>query len=479
VSRMGGALILLVGLVAGAAGGFWYARSFGLKPIVASMEQPARAPASTVSGRKILYYRDSSGAPFWSALPKTDAGGRDYLPVYEDEEPSFDPAAAKKNTPAAAGPRRVLYYRNPMGLPDTSPVPKKDWMGMDYIAVHEGEDQNEGNTVRVSLDKIQRIGVRTEKADERVVVRPIRAVGTVKHDEARETVVTMRSEGFIEDLFVSKTGQHVRTGEPLFRVYSPQIQQAQIDLMVAMRSLARGVTGVDADRQLEGAMQRLRNLAVPESRIREVRETGTNPRTLDWPSPAAGDVIEKRVVNGQRVMPGDALYRIADHSRVWIIADVAEADLSAIKVGTRATVTVRAYAAQPVEGEVTLIYPELKAETRTARVRIELPNPDGRLKIDMYADVLFRAGPDDKPVLAVPESALIDSGTRQVVLIARGEGRFEPRPVKPGRRVDGYVEILDGITKGEEVVTAATFLIDAESNLKAALQGFTQPEAPK
>ena len=160
-------------------------------------------------------------------------------------------------------------------------------------------------------------------------------------------------------------------------------------------------------------------------------------------------------------------------------SDVAESDLPTIKIGTRATVTVRAYPAQPIEGEVTFIYPELRMETRTARVRIEIPNPDGRLKIDMYADVLFQAGADEQPAIAIPASAVIDSGTRQVVLVAKGEGRFEPRAVKLGRRGDGYVEVLDGISKGEEVVTAATFLIDAESNLRAALQAFTQPEAPK
>jgi Cu(I)/Ag(I) efflux system membrane fusion protein len=268
----------------------------------------------------------------------------------------------------------------------------------------------------------------------------------------------------------------VHAGEPLFRVYSPDIQRAQIDLLVALGSSQRGPDGA---RTLEGALQRLRNLGIPESRLKEVRETGGNPRTLDWPSPATGDVIVKNVINGQRVKAGDELYRIADHSHVWVIADVAEANLSAVKMGTRATVTVRAYMGQPIEGEVTFVYPELKAETRTARVRIEVPNSDERLKVDMYADVVFYTGAGDAPVTAVPASAVIDSGTRQVVLVAKGEGRFEPRPVKLGVRGDGYVEVLDGVSKGEEVVTSATFLIDAESNLKAALQSFTQPEAAK
>jgi membrane fusion protein, copper/silver efflux system len=295
-------------------------------------------------------------------------------------------------------------------------------------------------------------------------------------DEGRITVVAMRSEGFVEDLFVSRTGQHVHAGDPLFRVYSNDIVRAQSDLSV-LRNTSR--TGPDASKDIDGAMLRLRNLAVPESRIRDVRDKGVNPRTLDWPAPATGDVIEKRIINGQRVAAGDELYRIADHTHLWVIADVAESDLAAIKIGMRATVTVRAYMGQPIQGEVTFIYPELKAETRTARVRIEVPNPDGRLKIDMYADVVFQSGAGETPVAAVPASALIDSGNRQVVLVAKGEGRFEPRPVKVGRRGDGYVEILEGVRKGEEVVTSATFLIDAESNLRAALQAFTQPEASK
>ena len=462
MTRFGCAILLVLGAAAGAAGGYGYAR------LGAGVLASAVAPKSTAAAaeRKILYYRDPSGAANYSATPRHDAGGRDYLPVYEDEEVSFEPGA-KKPASTASGPRKLLYYRNPMGLPDISPVPKKDSMGMDYIPVYEGEEQDDGKTVKVSPEKIQRTGVRTEAVEARVVVRPVRAVGTVMHDDSRLTVVTMRSDGFIEDLFVNRTGQHVQAGEPLFRIYSPDIQRAQIDLLYGGGS------------SQDGPIQRLRNLGVPENHISAVQQSRKNLRTVDWLSPASGDVIEKRVINGQFVRAGDELYRIADHSQLWIMADVAEADLPAIKIGARAKATVRAYAAEPIEGEVTFIYPELRAETRTARVRIEVPNPDGRLKIDMYADVVFEAGASEQPVIAIPASAVIDSGTRQVVLIAKGEGRFEPRPVKLGRRGDGYVEVLDGISKGEEVVTAATFLIDAESNLRAALQAFTQPEAPK
>jgi Cu(I)/Ag(I) efflux system membrane fusion protein len=328
----------------------------------------------------------------------------------------------------------------------------------------------------VSLDKIQRIGVRTEKVELRPIVQAVRTVGRVEHDEALLTIVALRTDGFIENLFVNKTGQHVKEGEPLFRLYSSQIQLAQSDLIVAMRAQGR-MSGADPDKNLEGAMQRLRNLDVPQSRIDEVRKTNTNPRTIDWPSPATGDVIEKKVINGQRVMAGDELYRIADHSRVWVIADVAEADIGSVEVGTPATVTLRSDQGRPVQGNVTFIYPELKPETRTVPVRIELPNPEGRLKTSMYADVVFQAGREGGAVIAVPDNAVIDSGAKQVVLVAKGDGRFEPRVVKLGRRGEGYVEITEGLKPEEKVVTSANFLIDAESNLKAALQTFSQQEA--
>ncbi len=414
--RLDSFIILAIGIAAGTAGSFWYSR-------------PAE-PMATIA--------------------------------------IVDPSAPAK------AERKVLYYRNPMGAHDTSPVPKKDSMGMDYIPVYADEQESAG-TVKISLDKIQRTGVKTEKVEARPIVRTVRAVGRVEHDETLLTIVTVRSDGYIEELFVNKTGQHVEKGEPLFRLYSSQIQLAQSDLIVAMRNTEGRRTGPEADKSLEGAMLRLRNLGVPQSRIDEIRKTNTNPRTIDWPAPATGDVIEKKVINGQRVTAGDELYRIADHSLVWIIAELAESDIGSIRVGSAAKVTVRADLGAPVEGKVTFIYPELKPETRTVPVRIEIPNPEGLLKTSMYADVVLDVG-EAAPVTAIPANAVIDSGTRQVVLVAKGEGRFEPRAVKLGGRGEGYVEIVDGLKVGEEVVTSANFLIDAESNLRAALQSFTQQE---
>jgi Cu(I)/Ag(I) efflux system membrane fusion protein len=480
MTKIRAAFVLTLVLTAGATAGYAYThRSPGTGPSLA-VAPPASAAEATV-----LYYRDPTGAPFWSATPKTDAQGRAYLPVTDDAEPSFDPPHSRPalslpplgQLKAVQGERKVRFYRNPMGLPDTSPVPKKDTMGMDYIAVYDDDDSGDSKTIKVSLDRVQRSGVRTEPVKARVLERAVRAVGTVAIDESRQTVVTMRSDGYVEDLFVDKTGQTVQAGQPLFRVYSQDIQQALAELMVVT---GHGQATQTQDHfRIDGTMRRLRNLGVPESVIREVRERGVDPHAIDWPAPATGTVVNKRIVNGQQAKAGDELYRIVDLSHVWVIADVAERYLADIKMGTRATVTFRAYRNQPVEGVVSFIYPDVRTETRTVRVRIEVPNPDGRLKTDMYADVVFHADTGAGPVVTVPTGAVIDDGAQQIVLVAKSEGRFEPRPVKLGRRGDGHVEIVAGLKQGEEIVTTATFLIDAESNLQTALKTFSEKEPVK
>ena len=469
MTKIRAVFILSLVLAAGAVTGYAYLHRSGF-PALSAVAQASAAE------RTILYYRDPTGAPFWSATPKNDSQGRAYLPVYDEAEPKFDPPPLVMLNPKQSE-RKILFYRNPMGLPDTSPVPKKDSMGMDYIPVYEGDEPSGGKTIKVSLDRIQRSGVRTETVEPRVLVRSVRGVGSIAIDESRQTIVTMRSDGYVEDLFVNKTGQTVQAGQPLFRVYSQDIQQALAELIVVT---GHGQATQAQDRfRIDGTMRRLRNLGVPESLIREVRERGVDTRTIDWPAPATGTVVSKRVVNGQQAKAGDELYRIVDLSQVWVIADVAEGDLADIKLGTRATVTFRAYRSQPVEGVVAFIYPDVRTETRTVRVRIEVPNPDGRLKTDMYADVVFHVNAGLLPVTGVPTSAVIDNGTLQIVLVAKSDGRFEPRPVKLGRRGDGYVEVVDGLAAGEEIVTTATFLIDAESNLQTALKTFTEKEQPK
>jgi membrane fusion protein, copper/silver efflux system len=456
-----GVILLAVGLtVVGAAVGYRHAHQ---APSFADSVSAIQAAAPS-SDCKILYYRDPSGAPYWSAEPKKDANGRDYLPVYDDEEPAFGPGGElQKPTRQASGPRKILYYRNPMGLPDVSPTPKKDSMGMEYIAVYEGDD-DDGSSIKISPGKIQRIGVKSEPATLRVIAEPIRAPGTIQLDERRIAVIAMRAETFIEKVEDVTTGSEVRKGQPLMRIYSPAIVAAATDYVATL--------GMRIDSGVRGGRQKLLNLALPESVLSEIERTRQVPQTFTWVAPRDGIVLERNVVEGMRVRSEDVLFRIADHSVVWALVDVPESQLAAVAENQPVVVRVRSYPDRRFPGKVALVYPHLNPSTRTVRVRIELPNPNHVLRPDMYAEAEIDTG-SGQPVLSVPDSAVIDSGDRQLVIVDKGEGRFEPRPVKLGRRGTGYVEIREGVTDGEAVVTSANFLIDAESNLKSALKGLT------
>jgi membrane fusion protein, copper/silver efflux system len=412
--------------------------------------------------RKVLYWKHPDGTNEFSAVPKT-IDGRDFVPVYEDEEPDFA-EAQRKPTPAASS-GKILYYRNPMGLPDTSPVPKKDWMGMDYIPVYEGEEQ-QGSTVKVSLDKVQRSGVRTAPAEMRKLALPVRAPGVAKPDERSLYTVALRADAFIEKLYANETGRHVKKGEPLFRLYSPEMVRVQVDYRLAQMSGG-------ASRDPDGALQRLRNFQFPDSALEELRRTREPVISFDWPSPVSGVITQKNVVEGQMVRTGDEIFRLTDLSRVWVIADVPEQDIDQVQVGAATKVRFRALPKDVFEGKVAFVLHELEMATRTGKVRIEVGNPDHRIKHEMFAEVQIDASTGEPERVTVPASALMDSGNLQTVIVDRGGGRFEPRKVKTGRGGDGYVEITEGLQAGEPVVVAGNFLIDAESDLKAALSSFT------
>jgi Cu(I)/Ag(I) efflux system membrane fusion protein len=384
------------------------------------------------------------------------------VPVIVDSSQSVAPTQGSE--------RKLLYYRNPMGLPDVSPTPKKDWMGMDYIPVYEGEEQETGEGIKISLDKVQKLGVRTEPAERRNLMRPVRATGTMQFDERRQVDVTVKYEGWIEKLLVNASGEPVKTGQTLMLIYSPALVQGQEEYLVAKRLRDEGMA--DGDRLMAGAMARLRNLDVPKAVLDRLSRDGTVSRQIALVSPIQGVAAEKNAVEGMRLLPGERLYRLIDDRQVWLLADVFEQDLGLVKPGIEVGFTVNAYPDRRYTGRVAYIYPTLNRETRTARVRIEVPNPDGVLKADMYATVDLQTAAAMETV-AVPESAVLDTGAKQVVLVDMGQGRFEPRVVKLGARGDGYVAVLDGIFEDEPVVVSANFLIDAESNLRAALNAFT------
>ncbi|MEI7455322.1 MAG: efflux RND transporter periplasmic adaptor subunit [Nitrosomonadales bacterium] len=368
-------------------------------------------------------------------------------------------------------PRKILYYRNPMGLPDTSPTPKKDSMGMDYVAVYQGEATEEG-LVSISVEKVQKLGVKREAAVLRDVNKTLNVSGRIEIDERRTYAIAPKFEGWVEHLYVSSTGQSVKRGEPLFDVYSPELVSAQREYRLARQGEetlknAGSEASLGMGQLAEGARARLKNWDIADGQI---SQSGNSRRTLTYYAPATGIVMEKKAVQGMRFLPGETLYQIADLSRVWVIAEINEQDIGQISVGAVAQIRIAAYPDQTFEGKIAFIYPTLNAASRTVQVRVELDNQAGKLKPAMYASVTLQAAHHTE-VLSVPVSAVIDSGKRTIVIVERAPGLFAPRTVIVGQRGDEYVEIRAGLAAGEQVVTSALFLIDAESNLKAALSG--------
>ena len=262
----------------------------------------------------------------------------------------------------------------------------------------------------------------------------------------------------------------------MFEVYSPELVSAQREYAIAAQGVATlkdaGGPAQSGMQQLaESSLQRLKNWDISEEQVKALAASGETRRTLTFRSPVAGIVTEKKAVQGMRFLPGEVLYQVSDFSAVWVIADVFEQDIGLVKTGARTRIRINAYPDKVFEGTVTYVYPTLKPETRTASVRVELANPGLLLKPSMFAQVELPVSARGK-VLTVPVSSVIDSGIRQIVLVQLGEGRFEPREVRLGQRTDDFVAVLEGVKEGEPVVVAANFLIDAESNLTAAVGGF-------
>lgn len=434
---------------------------------IAAVADPVKITRKPPSG-KVIYFRHPDGVPEYSAVPKSTADGRPFLEVRESEDISFDVTQPEPEKVEAAADRKVLYYRNPMGLPDTSPVPKKDSMGMDYLPVYEGE-QPEAGELRVPLGKLQRSGVRTATVERKTIARKIRVPGIVQFDERRIQVVSMRTDAFIDDVAHVTTGERIKKGDLLFSFYSGEIARAAAEFAASVRN------GIGGDLS-SGVGLQLRNLGVPDETIKGIARERAVPRSLQYFSPIDGVVLERPALPGMMAEAGDALFRIVDNASVWIIADVPEYDLAGIKVGQPAAVTFPNMPEAKVQSKVGLVYPGLQAQTRTAKIRIELSNPAGDLLADMFAVVEIDTG-GAAPVVAVPTSAVIDTGNRQIVFVDKGEGRFESRDVTVGARGDDFSEVMAGVEPGEKVVTSANFLLDAESNLTSALNGLVSQES--
>jgi Cu(I)/Ag(I) efflux system membrane fusion protein len=369
---------------------------------------------------------------------------------------------------------------------EVSDAPGKDSMGMEMVAeeIVEGEPQASTvpglATVRIPMQKQQLIGVKTALVTRAPFLRTIRAVGRVTYDETRLHHVHTKIAGYVEKLYANATGETVRSGQPLLEIYSPELLASQQEYLVALRARARtadstlpSVAG-SGEQLLESARRRLELYDVTDEQIGELERTGQARRNITLDAPISGTILQRMVAQGERVEPEMTLLDIADLSRVWVVAAVYEYELPFVYQGQEATMSLSYLPGRAFEGRVSLVYPVLDAATRTAQVRLEFDNPGLLLKPDMFADVELSADLGER--LAVPDTAVMDTGTRSVVFVDKGDGFFEPREVRIGLRLPDHYEILDGLTEGERVLTSANFYVDSESKLKAALAAMD--EAP-
>ncbi|MDT8341130.1 MAG: efflux RND transporter periplasmic adaptor subunit [Longimicrobiales bacterium] len=342
--------------------------------------------------------------------------------------------------------------------------------GHDHAAMLAGLD--EAQPVRLSEADARRIGISMVAAELKPLTFRVQAVGVATYDETRVRVVNPKVEGWVERLHVDFNGAPVRAGEPLMDIYAPQLVSAQEELALAARLVREAGTDrarTNAEALVESARRRLAYWDIPEETVRRVEETGTVQRSVTMRSPATGVVVEKTVVEGDRITPGMVLYRIADLSRIWVEVDVFEQDLGLVSLGQETEVRFQAFPAEVFHARVTYLYPTVSLESRTGRVRLELENPTGRLRPGMYTQVSL-ATTQGAPSVVVPRSAVLETGERALVFVETADGALAPRAVVTGRVSGREVEILEGLAAGERVVSAASFLVDAESNLGALVE---------
>jgi Cu(I)/Ag(I) efflux system membrane fusion protein len=347
-----------------------------------------------------------------------------------------------------------------------------------------GEDTT---TIEIPLDKQQLIGVKTVAVSVRPLRRAIRTIGRIEYDERRLATINTKIEGWIEKLHVNFTGDYVEKGGPVAEIYSPELYATQQEFLhllewagktpaaPAPRALYYGkdsslaeMLSRDAESMVEAARQRLKLWDISEAQIQKIEKTGAPVRTLTIYSPVSGHVIQRAALQGMRVMVGEKLLDIVDLSTVWVVADIYEHDLPFVKTGQTATISPSYFPGKKFESIIDFVYPVLAGETRTAKARFTIANPGGELKPQMYTDVEIFIDLGSR--LAVPEAAVINTGTRRIIYVDKGDGYFEPREVTTGIRADGLIEVTAGVEAGDQVASEATFLIDSEARLKGVVQ---------
>ncbi len=403
-------------------------------------------------------------------------------PTIVQDHPGECPICGMELVPMAGGgapkgERKIAFYRSPMDPKVHSPTPRKDEMGMDYLPVYEDELSGQGAPVEglatVSIDpaRQQLIGLRTATAERGEIGGSWRTVGRVAVDPTRVRKINVKVGGYVERIYVDFVGRPVRRGEPLFSLYSPELLSAQNEYLLALKTrdaLAKGgALGGSGDDLVTSARRKLELWDVPRSEIDRLERTGEPSKSLTFVSPISGVVTAKNVVEGSRLAPGDTPYEITDLGEVWVMADAYEGDLAQVKMRMPATLTLAAFPDRVFQGSVAFVDPLLDPKTRTAKVHLHFANPTGELKPEMYGEVVLRGTPREG--LTIPGDAVIHTGTRDVVFVDLGDGKFQPREIELGARDGDRVEVVKGLTQGEKVVTRANFLVDSESRLRASL----------
>lgn len=415
---------------------------------------------STKNERKILYYRNPMNPQETSPTPKKASDGMDFVPIYEEGK-------------GGNSEKKIAYYQDPMHPWYTSDKPgKAPDCGMDLVPVYEGEENVEG--IKIDPTVVQNIGVKTEIVSKRKLTKEIRTVGKIDYDETRLYSINTKFMGWVEKLYVNYTGKYVSKGEKLMDIYSPDLVSTQEEYLQAVnyrKSLENSSDEVKkgADDLVQSAKRRLVYWDISEKEITDLGHRGTPKKTITIYSPVSGIITDKMIVEGQNIMSGMDLFKIADLSNVWVIADVYQYELPWIKLGQTVDIDLSYLPGKSYKGKVTYIYPYLGMETKTIKVRTEVKNTSNyEFKPGMFATVIIKS-PISVESVAVPEQAIIHSGERDIAVISLGNGYFDPREVKLGVTADGYVQVLEGIREGEQIVTSSQFLIDSESNLKAAI----------
>lgn len=406
-------------------------------------------------------------------------------PNYFSDKPGNCPICGMKLVPVnveqpqssaiSGGDRKILYYRDAMNPAHTSPRPGKTPDGMDLAPVYEDEAASEGGAVKIDPLTVQNIGVKTETVEMRSLKKDIRVSANIDLNETTVSIVNTKIMGWVEKLLVDFTGQPVKKGQPLLSLYSPDLVSTQDEYLQALRyrkglpETASPDARKGADDLVASSKRRLMNWDIPESEIKALEDRGTPQKAMVIYSPSSGVVLEKMVVAGQNVAAGTALYKIADLSTVWAIANVFQEDLPYVKIGMETSVDLPSLPNRTFAGRVQFIAPVLDPTTKTAAVRIAIRNtPDFVLKPQMFANVEV-VSPVAKSALSVSQQSVLHTGTRDIIIISLGNGLFRPQEVKVGMAAGGFVQVLSGLVEGQTIVTSAQFLLDSESNLKVAI----------